>query len=683
MPSPGEHALELHVERTLRKKAGLDSAEGLYPGCGQNPFRQQAEAVAFRRLLIDKGEYSEEQVGVFAQEVGDGGKRCFHVETLVGFAMQHAPLPLARDLAAVKSYLADDKRRFPSKANLPHMYEVILEDRPCWLYFDLEYHKTWNPDLNEEGALEAFRSVLASFCDDVLGAPLDKSSMIELESSSPEKFSMHVLVRSLLPPQALDKQQMKVQRADTGTDSETGATTPSVGNIESPDGASAADRGLGVAKPGGTSMGQSLAFANNAQAGLLVEQLVAYASARRREDPKSSPARLLFVRSKPAKNEDPSTNTEVSLIDQAVYTRNRCFRLLFHSKFGKTQDLKIAKRGDLPLFPPAGQLLSSMVSFVPAGTALFSHPVIPEGYGHAAAKVTRLRIGGGASGGGCRSTSTSAACYDRPIAHSGLMQFLVEVWDGVRKGNEVSGSTAKVNFWRPTTVSSAVEVSSRFLAVTLEHNRFCFCKGASHKSNNIYLVVDRVCRTFHQKCHDASCRHFMSPTFEVPSVLLEDEEDEEEEEMLLEAARLHALQSAAAVSVAKPVDTSTSATEHSDRAPFLSEGDGRGAVEQSISLTSEKQMVQGNSASASASALVVAIDDATAASPTRQMRESRPAAASRSGAGSSSCSASSSSSASSDSSSSSSEVAVKRKKRRRSKGGGRPSKRTLTRNDTV
>lgn len=35
-----------------------------------------------------------------------------------------------------------------------HWYEVIRSDRPCHLYFDLEYSKTANPGLDPNGRVD-------------------------------------------------------------------------------------------------------------------------------------------------------------------------------------------------------------------------------------------------------------------------------------------------------------------------------------------------------------------------------------------------------------------------------------------------------------------------------------------------------------------------------------------------
>ena len=60
----------------------------------------------------------------------------------------------------------------------------------------------------------------------------------------------------------------------------------------------------------------------------------------------------------------------------------------------------------------------------------------------------------------------------------------------------------------------------RFLTLVLPFNKFCMCKGTSHVSNSVYLVVAVGEGLFVQKCFDDKCRHFRSCAFNVPGELL-------------------------------------------------------------------------------------------------------------------------------------------------------------------
>lgn len=492
MPS-AEEARELYGLQALRQVAGLAPEQRLHPcpeapapggalgGRGAAPaprqqrlFFRQAEALDALRQLVESGEYDASQVNLFAEEVGESGQRRFMVDTFAGFAHDRSPgyslggsfqgfrQPSWAESGYDAARRADDPR---------HLYEVILPDRPCWLYFDLEFSRVTNRDLDPERAMDAFRLVLAAWCADVLGA--SPANVVELDSSTPKKFSKHVFVKEL----------------STGG-----------GQVE-------------------------LALANNAQAGLLVGELIAYARARRHEP--GSPCALLFAEAPPsaaAEGRRPDDAREVSLIDESVYSRNRCFRLLFQKKYGKEAalqqslgDARAAFGGRSP-YPPL-QLLHSLASFVPRGTRLFGHALIPPGFGHSELRVTTARCGAGGPDGGNG--------VERQVTEDSgltpLLDYLSNQWDSVRRLNEPAATAAARA--QPAAAAKSVVEAGGYLLVTLSGNRFCFCKGASHNSNNIYLVVDREKAVFWQKCYDPDCRGFRAPQMPVPDWLVDSPEE--------------------------------------------------------------------------------------------------------------------------------------------------------------
>ena len=112
--------------------------------------------------------------------------------------------------------------------------------------------------------------------------------------------------------------------------------------------------------------------------------VVWYANARIAPD---NPALLLSVREKA----DADGNSQrTSLVHESVYSRNRCFRLLYQSKFGKRAALRIADSGAVvkSTAPAPVQLLQSMASFVLADTEIFEHSLFPPDYCHTALKVS-------------------------------------------------------------------------------------------------------------------------------------------------------------------------------------------------------------------------------------------------------------------------------------------------------
>ena len=145
----------------------------------------------------------------------------------------------------------------------------MLEDRPCWLYFDLEFSKVTNPSVDAAAVMEAFRHCFCAFCREILGAECDESELVQLESSTPMKFSRHVIVKKL------------------------------VGDCRS-----------------------HLLFENNAQAGIVAREFVSYLQLAR-EDPASLAGRL-FLQPPPSDSDGGAAARRDNrvFIDLSVYSRN-------------------------------------------------------------------------------------------------------------------------------------------------------------------------------------------------------------------------------------------------------------------------------------------------------------------------------------------------------------------------
>ena len=149
------------------------------------------------------------------------------------------------------------------------------------VYFDIEFSKLTNSTADSLVIMGSFWACFTDFCVAVLGGV--PGEVVELDSSTGGKFSRHVLVKSLL-----------------------------------------GDRPL------------SLCLDNNAQAGIIVCEFLSYLRDERARA--ASPACRLFVH--PPGAPAASDKELVPIIDTTVYSRNRCFRLLGQSKFGKSALLR-------------------------------------------------------------------------------------------------------------------------------------------------------------------------------------------------------------------------------------------------------------------------------------------------------------------------------------------------------
>jgi len=311
-----------------------------------------------------------------------------------------------------------------------HYHEVVQDGRPCWLYFDLDLpqSKVRKPHADPDSVLASFKEALGKFCQHELSMELDESAMVILDSSTPKKLSKHVIVR----------------------------------------------------QPG-------LAFSSNRQLEWLVGRFVAYAKRRRYED-KSCHEMFFDV---PA-DAGGSVASSASIIDTAVYTRNRCFRMLFSSKYGKTATFQLQNGGRIVRQDDdkALQVLWTLASFVPAGTFLFSSAKVPEGF---------------------RQRSDDNAKISHEWRH--LAEWLMNEWDRVREHEEGFANHD------PTKLDQVRERDS-ILYVSLNNNRYCRQKGRSHKSNRIYFKVDLPCGMYCQRCYDPECDHHQCCWHPLPQSLL-------------------------------------------------------------------------------------------------------------------------------------------------------------------
>eukprot|EP00930_Biecheleria_cincta_P047473 TRINITY_DN3291_c0_g1_i1.p1 TRINITY_DN3291_c0_g1~~TRINITY_DN3291_c0_g1_i1.p1 ORF type:complete len:506 (+),score=76.31 TRINITY_DN3291_c0_g1_i1:52-1518(+) len=386
----------------LRQEAMLGSLQALEP-LYTGAFKKQAEAMEYRDSLVEDRQYSSSQIGIFAEEVSSQGQRRFFVNTYAGFA-------------------ANLSLRPPGS----HFYEVIAENRPCWLYFDLEFCKLANPYLDPKAVMAQFRATLSDFCAES-GIQFDESTAVYFDSSTEKKFSSHVIVRRL-------------------------------------------------------------AFENNRKAGKFVEMMISFSRRMRRRDSRRD---LMFVR----RDLDDIEATS-SVIDASVYSKNRCFRLLWQSKFGKTAVLRLQDGGSevQASDPPAAQLLRTLASFVPESTPFVEHRFIPSDLKHEP-----------------RRNVLPAELHSQLTQ---ILKWLMKFWDDMRSVEKGNCCHAPTSFYDVTKRKDAE------YRVSLYNNRYCCQRGRSHKSHEIWFSINVSQGLLRQHCFDKDdCRRRFKQ-FEIPPAVL-------------------------------------------------------------------------------------------------------------------------------------------------------------------
>ncbi|KAL9179272.1 hypothetical protein ACHAXT_008562 [Thalassiosira profunda] len=382
-----------------------------------------------------------------------------------------------------------------------HYYELIKEGSPCRLYFDLEFNRHANPDLSPtvtEDLLDELFAELNRQFQLTYDLSIDRSGMVDLDSSTPKKFSRHWILH--LPNGEL--------------------------------------------------------FSDAREAGIFVKGFVA-----RLEEEKDSGAlqsrgrkllaNNLFVNAEDSKEDDPKLTR---FIDLGVYTRNRIFRLLGSTKFGKPPSaaLRIAEANQFPFggFDNTNFFLSAMsnaaseeldvetaagtvdrdddfesfcqsLSFedhaaalaatlvVPANASKMNYPILSDPSDllseEQRQQIMGLRVGSGTGGGGISSFPRAAPSYGKsPFPE--LEGFIVNTL-GKRGGGVGVISTWSLGTQQPL---------PQTICFNMKENRYCEKIGRAHKSNNVMWNVHLIDRVCWQACHDPECRGFRGESIDLP-----------------------------------------------------------------------------------------------------------------------------------------------------------------------
>ncbi|CBN75167.1 similar to coiled-coil domain containing 111 [Ectocarpus siliculosus] len=272
----------------------------------------------------------------------------------------------------------------PRPSPLRHMYEIIREGRPCRMYFDLEFARGPNPGLDGEELVCAWINVVAGKLHQEFGVSVGTSNVLDLDSSTPKKFSRHLIFH--LPGDQLFLDNSHVGRFVNSLAAEleswrapqspsTPATPPGIGRDDIVPTATAAAavavphcviRSGGGNAGGGDHLGGTPSSDDFPTSAVPVPTV---ATAPRDGDGDSSTGSTPTTATAPTTakadcSNDDKTNggggggggagalerlwvkdgdgRRVLFADVSVYTRNRCFRLLGSSKFGKAACLRVA-----------------------------------------------------------------------------------------------------------------------------------------------------------------------------------------------------------------------------------------------------------------------------------------------------------------------------------------------------
>jgi len=179
-----------------------------------------------------------------------------------------------------------------------------------------------------------------------------------------------------------------------------------------------------------------------------------------------------------------SSGSQTSFIDLGVYTRNRMFRTFLSCKFGKKAILEPSKQNT---FPFDDSTFSSIQDFLEASlvVVLKNQELFEVLFEEIATKRPHARVITISK----QRTATSFSVEEAVVLHH------------IRQASR--------NCVEP--MVRATQISSNgYLILNIQNNRYCHRIKRSHRSNNVYYVVDPGKRTFWQKCHDPECNGYSS-----------------------------------------------------------------------------------------------------------------------------------------------------------------------------
>ncbi|KAJ8001231.1 hypothetical protein DPEC_G00192190 [Dallia pectoralis] len=393
------------------------------------------------------------------------------------FALEKEHAKMGQRIYLVTSYSELWHYYSTYRQSLMHCYELIPEGAVCKLYFDLEFHRPSNSRIDGKAMVASLIQYVCEQLMDVFGIECSEKDVLNLDSSTEEKFSRHLIfilqnaafkdnihvgqfVHAILQP------VLSVHRKGSELEKNLGVVTEDRG-----------ERGL-----------------------------KASSQAKR---PKREERDLSFLLVKHKDGQD------VLFVDLGVYTKNRNFRLYKSSKVGRNaaftvaEDNRFISKPERNVSAEESLFLSSLISNVSFTSQKILTWDLPD---PEAVKYPKPQ---------CSSTSHCASDSLEGFQcspHKEVDSFVLTVVN--RDG--IKGNIRRWNYF----------VSEQLLVYDILRYRWCQNVNRFHKSNNVMILVDLKEEVWYQKCHDPECRNFRSSSYPLPQdicvsyLITMDEEDQ-------------------------------------------------------------------------------------------------------------------------------------------------------------
>ncbi|GAB2221973.1 hypothetical protein Droror1_Dr00013170 [Drosera rotundifolia] len=325
-----------------------------------------------------------------------------------------------------------------------HHYEVIQEGLPCHIYFDLEFNKRENGDKNGDQMVDLLLEVTFEVLLDKYSLEGNHDWVIELDSSTQEKFSRHLVIR--------------IPRA---------------------------------------------AFKDNSHVGAFVAEVCSRLHSSCEED---SRFRQLFI------SKDSTEPTLQLFVDNAVYSRNRCFRLALSSKAGKTSMLLPTGRSKCKDMNEEEMFMASLICNMDDDCeklliCKMEVDCMKTLHFDTEVNYNYRKISNTSHEHPNFCTPEVSGTYFMGQSPFPALDAFIE---SVGSIGSVSG---KIRCWY---FFSQYDL----MVYSMSRNRYCERIGREHKSNHVMYIVDLRWALYYQKCYDPDCQGYRSPSRPVPLDLI-------------------------------------------------------------------------------------------------------------------------------------------------------------------
>ncbi|KAH6835040.1 DNA primase [Perilla frutescens var. hirtella] len=251
------------------------------------------------------------------------------------------------------------------------------------------------------------------------------------------------------------------------------------------------------------------AFKDNLHAGAFVAEICSRIQNYRESDKKYD--KLLI--SKGSNSADSALHL---FVDTAVYSRNRCFRLPFSSKAGKSSFLLPSGRFKCKDMNEEEIFMASLICNLEVDSDKLLICKMDLDCVKALHFETEQITNDNQKHSGCFenfdlnawTSDASTTCLMGKSPFPALDAFIV----AIASSGDVPG---RIRSWYWFSEYA-------LMVYSMSRNRYCERIGREHKSNHVIYVVDMRRAVYYQKCHDPDCRGYRSPLREVPDDAIPD-----------------------------------------------------------------------------------------------------------------------------------------------------------------